>query len=360
MSRPLTPLVLLDLPAVAGRATLRAGLMAMQCMPKNLPLDRSGRYAALQKISSRTDVFCVIDISNLPAAGSDNFGFIFRCLPRAQRPRIILTRLAAGHVSAADRTWAKALGFADLLPEFDARDPEGGLRVALDTLARGLNLPPLAPADLALYVRAAAISVEPGAPRALIRALTGLSAERLTGLLAAKLDIADRSYHLKKYDHCFVGGEAVARIARRFKLPLAQALAIGRALGALGLLHHVEHKHEFANGNLFFRLAHSAAADAVDLGQAMAVLQGNVSIADRVHLGTSYRGCWVGADAVDLLCARYALARHEAHLVLQRIMQFGLFEHVADRQSFIDGNFFYRFNTLWPGVAERASAQLVA
>lgn len=360
MSRPLTPLVLLHLPAVAGRAALRAGLMAMLCVPKNLPLDRSGRYEMLQQISSRTDVFCVIDISNPAAVGSDHFGSVFRCLPEALRARTLLTRLAAGHVSAADRTWVKKLGFADLLPEFDARDPEGDLRVALDTLARGLNLQPLAPTNLARFIRAASISAEPDAPRALIRALTGLSAERLARLLASDLINADRSYHLKKYDQCFVGAEAAARIAHGFGLPSAQAVAIGQALGALGLLHHVEHEHGFTNENLFFRLALSAAADAVDLGQAMAVLQSKVSIADRVYLGTPYRSCWVGAEAVDVLCERFALARHEAHRVLQRIMQFGLFEHVAHQQSFIDGNFFYRFNMLWPAVARPASAQLVA
>ncbi len=345
---------------MAGRAALRAGLMAMHCVPKNLPLDRSGRHEMLQKLSARTDVFCVIDISNPPAGGSDTFALLSRCLPKALRARTLLTRLAAGHVSAADRTWVKKLGFADLLPEFDARDPEGDLRVALDALARGLNLQPLAPTDLERYIRAASISVEPDAPRALIREHTGLSAERLARLLASDLAIADRSYHLKKYDQCFVGGEAAAQIAHGFGLPSAQAVAIGQALGALGLLHHVEHEHGFTNENLFFRLALSAAADDLDLGQAMAVLQGKVSIADRIYLGTPYRGCWVGAEAVDVFCKRFALARHEAHRVLQRIMQFGLFEHVADQPSFIDGNFFYRFNTLWPAVAKPASAQLVA
>lgn len=360
MPRPLSPLVLLHLPAVAGRATLRAGLMAMQCVPKNLPLDRAARHATLQQISARTDVFCVIDISNPPTAGSDIFALLSRCLPKALRARTLLTRLGAGHVSAADRAWVKKLGFADLLPEFDARDPEGDLRVALDTLARELNLPPLAPASLARFIRAASISADPDAPRALIRALTGLSAERMAGLLASDLINADRSYHLKKYDQCFVGAEAAAQIAHGFGLPSAQAVAIGQALGALGLLHHVAHAHGFANENLFFRLAQSAAADAVDLGQAMAVLQSKVSIADHLYLGTSYSGCWVGAEAVDVLCERFALARHEAQLVLQRIMQFGLFEHVVDQPAFIDGNFFYRFNTLWPALARRVSAPAFA
>ncbi len=360
MSRPPSPLVLLHLPAVAGRDVLRAGLMAMQCVPENLPLDRSGRHARLQKISPQARVFCVIDISNDPDAGSDHFGSLLGSVPRELRSRTLLMRLASGHVGAADRAWVKAVGFADLLPEFDARDPEGSLRVALDKLAHGLTLPPLAPADLARYVRAATISADPGAPRALIRAQTRLSAEQLADLLAEQLAIADRTYHLKTYAQCFVGSEATAKITHRFKLPAEQAVAVGQALGALGLLHHVEHKHSFANGNLFFRLALSDAADAIDLGQAMAVLQSKVSIADRAYLGTLYRSCWVGNDAVDVLCNRYALARHESHLLLHRIMQFGLFEHVVNQQPFIDGNFFYKFNAQWPSAARQASAQAVA
>ena len=62
------------------------------------------------------------------------------------RSRVVLTRLAGGHVSDADRHWVRSLGFADLMPEFDAQDCEGQLRTTLDavaaTLSRVMTPPP--------------------------------------------------------------------------------------------------------------------------------------------------------------------------------------------------------------------------
>lgn len=131
MSRPPSPLVLLHLPAVAGRDALRAGLMAMQCVPENLPLDQPVRHARLQKISPPERVFCVIDISSSTGAGSDHFGALLKSLPHELRARTLVTRLEAGHVSAAERAWVKTLGFADLLPKLDARDPKAACALRL-------------------------------------------------------------------------------------------------------------------------------------------------------------------------------------------------------------------------------------
>ncbi len=130
-------------------------------------------------------------------------------------------------------------------------------------------------------------------------------------LLNRKLDIQARSYGLKKYSTCFVASEAIAWMTKRMGLAADTAVAIGQALGTLGLLDHA-------------------------------------AISDRGYLGKTYPDRWVGAHAIDVLCAQYDTTRHEGHLLMQRLMQFSLIEHVVNEQPFIDGNYFYRFSSKLP------------
>jgi hypothetical protein len=345
MSRPAEAAVLLDLPDGPARAALRAGLMAMRLAPTPLPTDRRGRNTVLQSLADKPRAVAFIDISQ----GSTTPLQLDAILPRDARRRIVLTRLAAGvglgHVSEADRRWVRRLGFADLIPELDAMDCEGGLRDALDLVARELALETLSPAELARYARVLNDVRDTGSARATIRALSGLSAEVLAALLAQSLDISDRTWRLQRYPHCFVGTEAVTWLAHHFKRSRPEALALGQALASLGLLVHVAHEHPFLDDTLYYRLAVSPAADALDLGDVLAELMARdgVPVADRSHLGKPYPQCWVGSEAVDLLASRHGLQRHEAWLLLHRLMQFGLIEHVTHSRPFIDGNFYYRF-----------------
>lgn len=346
--RSSVPQVLLHLPSTSGRDTLRAGLMALQCVPVNLPHDAPERYASLQRAASDERVFLFIDISNSMSTLSDRFDVLVRTLPLVLRPRTILTRLAAGHVSEADRQWVKELGFVDLIAEFDARDPDGRLHAALDMVAMKLGLAPPPSAEMARFVRALTVTSGQPSSRALLRARTELSAEKLAELMSRGLDIQDRSYHLKKYPACFVASEAVAWMVQRLGLTAETAVAVGQALGALGLLYHVEHQHGFSDDRLFFRVAVSRSTDPAPLGHALRTLFDHVAISDRTYLGKVYPDCWVGAQAVDVMCAKYKVARHRGHRIVQRLMQFGLLEHVANEQPFIDGFFFYRFRSPLP------------
>lgn len=345
MSRPAEATVLLGLPDGPARAALRAGLMAMRLAPTPLPTDRRGRDTVLQSLTDKPRAVAFIDISR----GGTTLLQLDAILPRDARRRIVLTRLAAGaglgHVSEADRRWVRRLGFADLIPELDAMDCEGGLRDALDLVARELALEPPSPAELARYARVLNDVRDTGSARATIRALSGLSAEALAALLGQSLDISDRTWRLQRYPQCFVGTEAVAWLARHFKRSTPEALALGQALASLGLLVHVAHEHPFLDDTLYYRVAVSPAADALDLGDVLAelVARDGVPIADRSHLGKPYPQCWVGSEAVDVLVSRHGLQRHDAWLLLHRLMQFGLIEHVTHSRPVIDGNFYYRF-----------------
>ena len=367
MSRPADPEVLLALPTVAGVDALRAGLMAMKCIPTNLPLQASDRQAVLKRASHSHRTFLLIDVSNQKPGGADSLEAVCTDVPESLRSRILLTRLAGGHVSSDDRAWAKALGFVDMIAEIDVNDLQGELRVVIDAAARLLALEPLSLTELARFVGAVAAtsmvattSASAGgtktppnnlpnklpwaAPRELIRTLTQLSAEKLAERLRDGLAIQDRSYHFKKYSACFVASDAVAWMVAELQLTPINAIAVGQALGALGLLYHVEQKHLFDNQPWFFRLAVSRSADMLGYSEIVKMLRRRVPVADRDYLGTSYPHCWVGAQAVDAIVAHRPMPRHQAHRILHRLMSLGLFRHVIDAQPFIDGNFFYRFN----------------
>ena len=364
MTRPADPEVFLSLPIAPGTDALRAGLMAMKCIPTNLPLNASERQAVLQRAAETGKTFLLIDVSNQNAGSPDSVEAVCKALPAALRTRTLLTRLAGGHAISEDRAWVKALGFVDLIAEIDVNDLEGDLHVVINAAARALGIEALSLADLARYVGAVSATSKAAtskavmlsgaaarakalpsvASRALIRAHTKLSAEKLVELLRDGLAIQDRSYHFKKYPACFVASDAVAWLVAKLRLTPADAVAVGQALGALGLIYHVEQKHIFANEAWFFRLAVSRFASPIGYVDAVKVLRERLVVEDRTYLGTVYPNCWIGTQAVDLLCAHHRMPRYQAHRILHRLMALGLFRHVVDEQPFVDGNFFYRFN----------------
>lgn len=184
-------------------------------------------------------------------------------------------------------------------------------------------------------------------PRATIRALSALSAEDLCALLNQALDIADRTYWLQRHPQCFVRSEAVNWHASHMQRSVPEVLAVAQALTALGLLVQVAHEHEHPlhADKLYYRLAVSSGADALDPGQVLAQMMepSGVPIADRSHPSKHNPRCWIGSDAVDHLVARHRLRRHDAWVSLHRLMQFGLIDHVTHARRFIDGTFNYRF-----------------
>jgi hypothetical protein len=173
--------------------------------------------------------------------------------------------------------------------------------------------------------------------------------EALAARLSERLDIGPRRWRLQTFERCLVGEEAVSWMARHLTLARTDAVAVGQALGRLGLLVHVAHAHPFLDDHLFSRIAWSRRADALALDETFDALRGadGVPVRDRTHLGETYASCWIGSEAVDWLTARYGIDRVDAWVVLHRLMQFGLVEHVARARPFIDGPFFYRFGG-WP------------
>lgn len=341
MNKPSTPGVFLHLPEGSSRSALRAGLMALGIPPADLPQDRQTRQQWLQSLAQRESQVAFIDISTSADRARPHLLELDALVPQgACRQRIFLTRLATGHVSPADRRWVQSLGFADLYPEFCTADSTDCLAQALQALGT-----PIVPAELARYLSALGKDPKASGPRARLRQWTGLSAEALAQQLQGQLDIRDRTYRLKTYPQCFVASDAVRGIAKAFGCSHAQAVAIGQDLGALGLLEHVTHDHAFDDADLYFRMCVSNTVDELPLGKIHAELRSprGVAVADRSYLGRSYPECWIGSEAVDWVSARYRLGRHDAWIVLQRLSQFGLLEHVVQEHDIMDRAYFYRF-----------------
>ncbi len=68
-----------------------------------------------------------------------------------------------------------------------------------------------------------------------------------------------------------------------------------------------------------------------------------VAVADRRHLLSVYRRCFVGSEAVDWLADYAGLTRSEAVAIGQRLVELGRVRHVLSEHGFRDGHYFFRF-----------------
>lgn len=78
--------------------------------------------------------------------------------------------------------------------------------------------------------------------------------EALYQRLRRAVSIQDRSYHLKKYEKCFVGSEAVDwLVASEVALDRQAAVSLGQQLIDDGFVSHVTKDHGFEDANYFYR-----------------------------------------------------------------------------------------------------------
>jgi potassium efflux system protein len=100
-----------------------------------------------------------------------------------------------------------------------------------------------------------------------------------------------------------------------------------------------------------------APAPAVDIENVAARMRapGGVPIADRRHLLTVYRACFVGSDAVGWLMRALDIGRDDAIRIGQSLVERRIVHHVLDEHPFRDGNFFYRFYADEPAPAVAVS-----
>lgn len=326
------------------RRTWRAALMAMNVLPEDIPITEGAAKSILDAFHQRQRTMAIINLDGLQAAPRDILAMERFFHDPELRKRILLTRHGTWHVWDADRKWVERLGFCGLLAEVSPASltSEGG--VHLHSIARQLDITPIAADKLAAYFSAMAVDGAQESPRGLIRATTGLTAENLASALASNAKAIQRTYKLKTYPACFVGSEAVSWLASHYEISREISVQLGEALQKLGLVHHVVHEQTFQDAQYFYRTSASTSADRLNPGNVFKLLRSGtvVEIRDRMYRGKTYPDCFVGTEAVDWLCTYYLMKRHDAEIFLNRLRGFGLIAHVTDDHLVRDDYFFYR------------------
>jgi len=243
------------------------------------------------------------------------------------------------HVSPVERQWAAQWGADAVLP--------GTLPLA----AHAMSEPPVAALLRAVSVDAATSRSRTSSPE--LAALDQLERagleprvvlEQIRG--AGGVQVDDRTWRGTTYRECFVASEAVETLERRLGLDPVIAVAAGRALQSLGLLHHVVLEQSFANENLFFRFgAGDDLLGRLSFAKLLRDMRGNdgVGIRDRCYLGQPYPRTFVGQEAIDWLRVRCGFGVGAAQDLGQRMIDLGIMHHVIDEHPFLDAAYFYRF-----------------
>lgn len=334
----------LHLPDAAVARRLRAGLMAVGVLPQVLHADAKGWATRLGSPQQPSGVV-FLDVTHDPMIPGRPLDRAASAVPHAARSRTYLTRFAGGHVSAADVAWVRKLGFAGLIGDLGGAGIGDVLLPLMTDVARLCALPPPSAATLTRFVQVLRPAETRADARSLVHALAGTPPEAVCRRWADALPIGDQRHHLRTWARCVVGDAAVSAIAELHHLTRAEALTLGQAMGALGLIGHVTQEHTFQDAHLFYRLAWSEAADAVALDEVVAHLSDPavLPVRARSHHGRDYPACWVGREAVDRVVDRWAMDRVDAEIVLQRVMAWGCFDHVLLARPFGDGDYFYRW-----------------
>ncbi len=161
------------------------------------------------------------------------------------------------------------------------------------------------------------------------------------------LDIRDRMFHLRTYHACFVGREAVDWMVRHANITRAEAVSQGRRLIGLGLMTHVVNEHDFADAELYYRLATPTDANLVTFS-APPGLRAHLLSVDGVRLSTHARGlvrhtsCVTGASLVRWIVATQGVNRSTARQWSLQLMREGIVRHVYDDRPFMDNRTLYR------------------
>lgn len=344
--QPSTPAatVLLGLATAGARDALRATTMAMRLPPADLPPGPQSVRHLAEVLKAQPGSIAVLDLAVLPRTVPHVLALTAALPDPALRARVLLTRELSG-VWPADQAWGLELGFAGLWGQLDPQALTGETHALVNRLGGLVGQPGLPPEALAQYFSAMQVKPDVGAPRGRIRRLTGLSAEALCLALASEVKAIDRSYRLTTYPSCHTGVEAVDWLSSRFRVTRERAVGLGQDLQALGLLQHVVHEQPFADLPNFYRITQSGAVDRWNPGAVYQLLRQptGIEVKDRKYLGKTYDDCFVGAEAVTWVRDRLKLRRHEAEILLNRLLRFGLIAHVTNDHPLRDGNFFYRF-----------------
>ena len=112
---------MLLLPAINDTRAVRSALMAMKVTPMDLTANADGMHQLQSSLQVMPYSMALIDLGAMQPAMPTILALTKFMEDPALRRRVVLTRGSVGPVWAADRAWAKRLGFCDLYPEIDRK-----------------------------------------------------------------------------------------------------------------------------------------------------------------------------------------------------------------------------------------------
>ncbi len=339
-----TPTTILCLPTGDARNAVHAALAALQVESQGIMPSKSELTKLTQILRTNTRAVAIIDLAGIRHAAANIIALAALLPDSSIRQRIALTR---GHCGLwpTDRTWAQALGFADLYAQLDSTSLLAESSGLLGWITSLTGVAAIQTDVLKKYFNTAQIKPDHTSQRGIIRRFTNMTAEALCVELAGNVATQDRTYNLKPYPHCFLGNEAVDWFTKEYAVTRDDALRLGAALQELGMLHHVAHEQVFGDEPFFYRTELSAITQRMSPGATLSLLssKSGVLVRERSYHGTNYAACFVGSHAVDWLHSKLKLNRLDAEIMLNRLYGFDLIEHVTREHPVQDGMFFYRF-----------------
>jgi hypothetical protein len=183
------------------------------------------------------------------------------------------------------------------------------------------------------------------------------------------VDLRDRTKNLVAYRQCFIGSEAVdAMLYGELASTREEAVELGRKLASeLNLFRHVRGRHMFKDEDLYYHyrttnqrdsaatvstvsahlsvISSSTRADTERLTTMSHAFRQCVQARDRRYRLKTFKQCFVGSEAVDVLVhTRLVATRKDAVEFGRTLMRkLNLFQHVTGDHAFSDEYLFFRF-----------------
>ena len=160
------------------------------------------------------------------------------------------------------------------------------------------------------------------------------------------IQISDRQYHLKTYERCFIGQEAVQWFQKVLLLSEADAIRLGQRLLNERWIRHVLDEHDFKNDYLFYQLHWSDyPVEKIDLDQLVYRMTGDggISIKDRQYHLKTYPNCFIGKETVEWFQRSFYLSEKDALRLGRRLIREAKIHHVTFQHNFKNEHLFYQF-----------------
>ena len=303
----------------------------------------------LDKPTNAEALVVMLDLSMVAAAGlriANACAAVKRTDPSA---RIGLIASATHHIHAAATEWAEQSGADVIVGQVNAWRWAATGEALLAALLGDEERVAAATRRVKPYLRVAMRATQTSSSQVQARLVAAAEADGidLTALAfrmqrSGGVNIADRRYRLRIYPECFVANEGVTWLERALSVTRENAVAIGQALQAAGLVYHVAREQPFSDTENYFRVAQIPVRWGVESFYALCRSEAGFTVQDRSYRGATYPRCFVGAEAVDWMLAQ-GRTINEALSIGQQLVDLSLIHHVLDEHAFKNEKLFYRF-----------------